>query len=301
MTEGPSKRASCVEPREFWIQGEVPLRVLCWGKGAVEGADGGPALVLLHGIGDGADIWRPMVAAWPNALYSPVFAVDLPGHGGSGRLSPEDYTVDRLARIVEAAVASLGLNSPIIAGHSLGARVALGLGSSPRTPSLLVLVEPSLSGSPAVNGAIADHISTLRAGAPTRTGLLDLIGSRMPLADPEAIALAVPALVAAGAGNTRLAETGPKTYALTLDPAIAGLLSDAPARDAWNQLTEARVPIAIVRGAFSSALSLQELHAMARTVRQCAGFKVLKACGHAVPLEAPRALAETLYDWAISL
>jgi pimeloyl-ACP methyl ester carboxylesterase len=90
-----------------------------------EGGRGEPVLLLIHGLGATGDVWDawwPLLARrWPGRWLAP----DLPGHGGSPRLSA--YSFDGLA----AAVA--GLVEPgargVVLGHSLGGVVGLALGS----------------------------------------------------------------------------------------------------------------------------------------------------------------------------
>jgi pimeloyl-ACP methyl ester carboxylesterase len=89
------------------------------------GGGGEPLLVLLHGLGATADVWRgwwPLLAErWPGRWIAP----DLPGHGGSPPLAA--YTFDDLA----AAVASVVQPSEriVVLGHSLGGVVGLALAS----------------------------------------------------------------------------------------------------------------------------------------------------------------------------
>lgn len=84
------------------------------------GPDGGTLLVLLHGLGHTAEVWRPLVDVLPpeQAWLAP----DLPGHGASGWLN--DYTVDRVA----AEVARVLPDRPmVLVGHSFGGVIALRL------------------------------------------------------------------------------------------------------------------------------------------------------------------------------
>ena len=52
-------------------------------------------------------------------------AVDLPGHGASRGLTPETYTIEGAARAVIGTLDDLGVERPVIAGYSLGGRLAL--------------------------------------------------------------------------------------------------------------------------------------------------------------------------------
>jgi pimeloyl-ACP methyl ester carboxylesterase len=85
----------------------------------------------------GAQSWQPGRAG-PLDRY---WRLICPGHGGSAPLPAEGYRTDELVRVVAIALQRLGLVAPIIVGHSLGARIALGLAASPCRPRLCVLVD----------------------------------------------------------------------------------------------------------------------------------------------------------------
>ncbi len=91
------------------------LRVLRWGRGPRHG-------VALHGITASAASWLPVAEALPTEWS--LFAVDLRGRGHSADL-PGPYGFGRHIEDVLAAVAYLRLEQPVLAGHSLGAYLAL--------------------------------------------------------------------------------------------------------------------------------------------------------------------------------
>ncbi|MBN2047761.1 MAG: alpha/beta fold hydrolase [Anaerolineaceae bacterium] len=80
-----------------------------------------PPLVLLHAAG-GSHL------SWPPAFYEipdhPVIAVDLPGHGRSGRLSAP-LTIDLLSQSIFILLDHLKIHRAIFVGHSMGGVVAL--------------------------------------------------------------------------------------------------------------------------------------------------------------------------------
>lgn len=78
-------------------------------------------VVFLQGIGGDARLWAPQVASFQAAGYEPV-ALDLPGYGS--RPPVDHLTFDILADDVEQAVASRGLDRPVLVGHSLGGMIA---------------------------------------------------------------------------------------------------------------------------------------------------------------------------------
>ncbi len=91
------------------------LRVLRWGRG-------GRAALAVHGITASAMSWQAVAREMP-ADWS-LFAVDLRGRGHSADL-PGPYGFDHHVSDLTTAVTELGLDRPVLAGHSLGAFAAL--------------------------------------------------------------------------------------------------------------------------------------------------------------------------------
>jgi pimeloyl-ACP methyl ester carboxylesterase len=90
----------------------------------VERSGSGPALLLVHGLGGSAVVWRPVRARLERERE--VIAVDLPGFGRSDELPPGvEPTAANLAEAVAAACAQSSGERLDVAGNSLGAWVAL--------------------------------------------------------------------------------------------------------------------------------------------------------------------------------
>ena len=86
----------------------------------------GEPLVLLHGLGASGGIWSPVLPFLE--AHRDVIAVDLPGFGESAPLAGRSrHTPGELAAAVERLMKALNMDSPQVAGHSLGGWVALEL------------------------------------------------------------------------------------------------------------------------------------------------------------------------------
>lgn len=76
----------------------------------------GPALVLVHGITESRRAWDPLVPDL--ATDHAVVALDVRGHGESGTATTYDSRA--MADDVVAVVDALGLDAPVVVGHSMG-------------------------------------------------------------------------------------------------------------------------------------------------------------------------------------
>lgn len=119
-----------------WVRsGTLRLHVLDYG------GDGVP-VVLLPGISSPA-ITMDFVARAVTDLVHPV-VVDMRGRGLSD--SGASYELDRYADDVEAVIGGLGLDRPLLVGHSMGARVVAVVAARGADLGGTVLVDPPTSG-----------------------------------------------------------------------------------------------------------------------------------------------------------
>lgn len=81
----------------------------------------GPAVLLLHGIGDRSDAWEPLMAGL--AAHFTVIAPDLLGHGHSAK-PRADYSVAAYANGMRDLLDVLDVDTATVVGHSLGGGVA---------------------------------------------------------------------------------------------------------------------------------------------------------------------------------
>jgi len=119
---------------------QLRFQYLEWGN-----PDSSP-IVLLHGGHQSAHSWD-LVSLHLAQNYR-VFALDQRGHGDSEWPRDAEYTNDAMSHDAEAFIAALGLQRPILIGHSMGGRNAMLL--TRRDPSRLralaiVDVGPELS------------------------------------------------------------------------------------------------------------------------------------------------------------
>ncbi|CAN5559274.1 alpha/beta fold hydrolase [soil metagenome] len=125
--------------------GDLPIEWRSVRSGELDIAVGivgsGPALVLIHGIGSRGVSWIP-VAEELSAEFQLVI-LDLRGHGESSK--PEHgYLISDYASDLDGVLNALGLERPLIIGHSLGGMTALewAIGHPNRAAALVIEDSP---------------------------------------------------------------------------------------------------------------------------------------------------------------
>jgi pimeloyl-ACP methyl ester carboxylesterase len=225
-----------------------------------------PALVFLHGAGMDHSVWT-LQTRWFAWHGRSVLAVDLPGHGRSE--GPPLESIERLAEWLIALLDAANVEQAGVAGHSLGALVALE--AAARHPNRIRAL--ALCGCAAEMPVHRDLLEAALAGEHLAFELIIAwgLGRAAQLGGAEA-----PGTWLTGA-SLRLLEHGRK--------GVVGI--DLRACDAYKG-TRAAVPriacpTALVLGAgdrMTPVRAAEPLLAI-RDVRQI----VLERCGHMMPVE----------------
>lgn len=111
-------------------------------------APGKPAIVMAHGVTDNGLCWATLSEKL-EADYD-LYMLDARGHGLSDPFTAADDG-DTLVKDVAAAVEALGLEKPILMGHSMGAATVMRAGAEfPEIAKAVVMLDPFL---PRTDGA----------------------------------------------------------------------------------------------------------------------------------------------------
>lgn len=113
-----------------------------------------PPLVLLHGFGCGAFVWKKVMAGLGPAV--PVIAYDMPGHAGS--LTADGVGgAGKMAKVIRNDLDLRGVTAFHVAGHSLGGATAalLALREQKRVLSATLLAPGGFG--PAINHRLLAH------------------------------------------------------------------------------------------------------------------------------------------------
>lgn len=129
--------------------------------GLIEVGAGAP-LVLLHGVGMCAEAWAPQIAAF--APTHRVIALDLPGHGKTDAL-PGAPTLADYVEWAARAIGGLNVGPVALAGHSMGALMALGMAiEHPDLVERVALLNPVHRRAPAARTAVLKRARALAEG-----------------------------------------------------------------------------------------------------------------------------------------
>lgn len=150
----PEKAESAPQPQTVEAGGKT-IRYL------KAGPDEGTPIVLIHGFG--ADHLGWMFNQAELAADRPVYAIDLPGHGGSSK-EIDDASAAGLAQSVIAFMDALGIAKAHLVGHSLGGAIALWIAAkAPERVAALTLIASGGLGPEVANDFIEGFVAETRA------------------------------------------------------------------------------------------------------------------------------------------
>ncbi len=249
----------------------------------------GQPVVLIHGNPGSCQDW--------SRLYSPIasrykaIAFDRPGHGHSERPNHEDITVAVQARLLHATLKELGVENPILVGHSWGGALAI----------IYALLYPdSLAGAVLLAAALYDSqdgVSFL-----TKLPALPFVGDLVNY-------LFTPLL-----GARVVREDLKKAFAPDRVPKhyLRAVLSEwtRPSKVKWYSVDDAllnqdlrnfstrysglRLPIAIVTGDSDMIVPLEENSRRLHLELPHSELVVLEKTGHQIPITRPKAVVEAI-------
>lgn len=103
------------------------------------GAEGQPAMILLHGSNASLHTWEPLVERLRRDWR--IVRIDLPGHGLTGATPTGRYDTPEMVETVAEVATAVGLQSFILGGNSMGGKVSwhFALAHPERVQALLLL------------------------------------------------------------------------------------------------------------------------------------------------------------------
>lgn len=227
-------------------------------------------LVFVHGSGDSAQVWEPLIARLPEVES---VALDLPGHGALvGQSGGPETTVRDYAVFVRDEIMRRDLTQPTLVGHSLGGAIAL----------QVALEWP----------ALVSRLALIGSGARLRVAPAFLAEAR------DAGPYGVPAVTRMAFAPEHAAQAD--VYQAQRAPTAPGaLFRDLAACDHFDVLAEVEritQPTLLVVGAedrMTPPKYAEYLHARLRE----SVLVVIADAGHYAQIEQPQAVADALSAW----
>lgn len=249
----------------------------------------GPDLLLAHATGFCAAVLAPMAERLVDRFH--VVALDLRGHGRSGRPVDGDFDWHGFAGDVLAVVDGLGLAAPLGFGHSCGgAALVLAEEARPGTFRGLYLFEPAMmpwdeppEPPDERNPFVAGSLRRRQAFA-SRADALATFSSKPPLArlHPDALAAYV------DNGFRADGDDGIRLRCRREDE--ARIYVSSVTHDAYRRLGEVRCPVVLACGADTDRIGPDFLERYTERLERAEAV-VLPRLGHFGPLEDPAAVA----------
>lgn len=240
-----------------------------------EGDAGKLPVVLVHGFASDLNSWRGLFAG--ASLGHPILAVDLPGHGQSPRIVPD--SIDAMAGMVEATLASLGVTACVLVGHSLGGAVATAIAARNVVDIRSLLLISSGGLGPQVNGAFINGIIAARSEASLLPWLHQLVADPALISKPFVTA----SLAQAQDSELRAAQTG-----------IANrFFADSTQTFATRSLLASlAMPVRLIFGSEDRVIPVAQSHGLPGQI----GLHIFAQCGHMPQLEQREAVFKILAE-----
>jgi pimeloyl-ACP methyl ester carboxylesterase len=225
--------------------------------------------VLLHGLGAPQRSWDRVASLLTPHLR--VVTYDQRGHGASAAAA--DYSLDAFLADLQAVLDALALEHPLLVGHSFGGLLAVEHAAARPGCAGVVAVDGGLKierppiGWAEVQAQLDRPVSRVLSRVATAAGM----GARLSLAELRRVAEEA----------ARREEHLEEAYARLPCPmlvVLAGKADPVPHGEAMRAAVDA------------AATRLQQLHPQVKLARL--------PCGHAIPLERPRELADLIVCFA---
>lgn len=252
------------------LTARIDGRQLAWRE-----AGAGRPLVLVHGIGTDSRLWEPQFDAFASKYR--VIAWDAPGYGTSAGFTQVPSANDYAAAL-EGLLRHLGVISPHLLGHSLGAIMVATLCRRGLAAQTVTLMHP-VAGAGRMDPAKREQLRTARINDMRSLG-------------PAGFARARGGAIL---GSAMAEDARQKAIAnmaqVTADGYLAAWEMMCGA-DLFAALDHIRAPAMVLCGGDDPVAPLKSCEEIAARLR--APLKTFPGVGHSLPAEAPAQLNETL-------
>lgn len=231
------------------------------------------AIVLVHGAGMSRAVWDGLIEQVARRSATPVFALNLPGHGDSNGEDVLPSIADMAEWLGDAIQTAVG-GKVMLAGHSMGGLVALhAAGTHPDQVAKLALL--------GVNLTMPVHPALLEVAAEQPEKAVDMIlkwglGSGCSVDTRDALQArmeqARPGVLAAGLAACNAYDGGAEAAAAVSCPAL------------------------VIAGAEDKMTPADKSRVLAEAIGN-AKLEIYESCGHMMMVEAPEKLSASLLNF----
>lgn len=262
---------------------------------SVRGTPGGitPSLLLLHGFSATKDMWLPVVKYLPRNQH--VVCVDMPGHDGTSRTGPEDYSIRGQVGRIHQFVQSIGLDKrPFhLVGTSMGGNVAgVYAATYPTFLSSVTLICPAGLVYP-TDSEFINRLRELEKGE--KDDSIPLIPTTLQeLDDMLRLCCHTPLNLPQQVKRGLLANRIPNNdFYKEVFTEIVGEKSRHSLQENMHLIT---TPLQVIWGKEDQVLDVSGAAVLQAALPHCR-VSVLDSCGHSVALERPRKAAKLIVDF----
>jgi pimeloyl-ACP methyl ester carboxylesterase len=241
-----------------------------------EGPAGGPAVVLVHGLGGRSEDWSNLAPYLARAGFR-VFMPDLVGFGRSDRPADFSYSVRDQAAVVMAFMDALGLQQVELGGWSMGGWIA----------ELIAVEHPER-----VRRLMLFDAAGLDAKPQWDTGLFTP-DTAAQLAQLDALLMPHPPPVPAFMVRDILRIS--RRNGWVVKRAMASMLTAQDVTD--NLLPHLKMAVLIVWGSLDHITPLNQAQTMHKLIPQ-SELDVFDGCGHLAPLQCTGAIGPKVVQFA---
>jgi pyruvate dehydrogenase E2 component (dihydrolipoamide acetyltransferase) len=279
-----TSRAAAAAPRAEQLELPNGLKLAALVAGPTDAPE---TVVFVHGLGGSQSTWASVLGDFAETYR--IAAIDLPGHGGSDKPSPDgaDYSLAGLAAILGEAIEKLEMAPAVVVGHSLGGAVGLQLAlDRPKLVRAVALVNSAGLG-PEISGELLDRIEAEPSREEARRLLELFFEDRRFVLDR-------------GVDEMYAARSADGADAAVKAVAAAAFTREGQQIDLSSRLGEVEAPVLLAWGELDRVLPARQAVAAADALKS-SWLEIFEGVGHVPQIEAAPAFSSVVNRWLRSL
>jgi pimeloyl-ACP methyl ester carboxylesterase len=250
-----------------------------------------PTALLLHGSSGNARVWDLFAPAL--ARHIPTVALDLRGHGRSGRAIPPAYKAADYLGDLQQFMDRLDIRRAILIAHSMSVFHSIRYAAqNPDRVAKLVLVDIEATCRP-------EHIQLLNAAGLKPHPVFGSLEEAIAKEQRSAVFASTKALAGFIRSNLVAVEAGANSRPSLTYRFDRATLAQFDSYDEWSNLERIRCPVLVVYGEQSQLIRREVMEAMKSELNRAALAGVPQA-GHLPMLDNPAAFEQAVLSFCLS-